>query len=443
MTIQPIADKTWLPENCRAVIAGLEERLTEGSFDDIEARIMGLIDDHERHMDHETIGLNAGTNVMNPRAAALMARSLGNRPSLGFPGDKYEMGMEYAEQLEVVAEALIKRLFGAPYAEIRVGSGALANLYAFMATCQPGDDIMAFPGEMGGHVTHHGAGCAGLYGLKVHPVPYDATAMTIDLDRLREDARRIRPKLITVAGSLCLYSYPVAEVRAIADEIGAYVLYDAAHMGGLIAGGRFQQPLSEGAHLMTMSTYKAFGGPPSGLIMATESDLAKKLDAIAFPGMTANFDLGKAAALILSTLDQLEYGAAYADACIATAQTLGAALQNEGFAVHGAPGRAHTESHHLALPAAPFGGGQTASKLMAQANILLCGIGLPIDPVAGDLNGIRLGSQEITRQGMPATAMTDIAGFMSRVWLKKEAPEAVRPDVIDFRKAYTELAFVR
>ena len=443
MTIPPIADKPWLPDNCRAVIGELESRLTEGSFAEIEARVMGLIDDHERHMDDETIGLNAGTNVMNPRAAALMARSLGNRPSLGFPGDKYEMGMEYAEQLEVTAESLVKRLFQVPYAEIRVGSGALANLYAFMATCKPGDDIMAFPGEMGGHVTHHGAGCAGLYGLNVHDVPYDGTAMTIDLDRLRVEAKRIRPKLITVAGSLCLYPYPVSDVRAIADEVGAYVLYDAAHMGGLIAGGRFQQPMAEGAHLMTMSTYKAFGGPPSGLIVTSEAELAGKFDSIAFPGMTANFDLGKTAALILSVLDLLEYGTAYGDACIENARTLGAALQSEGFSVHASPGRELTDSHHLALSAAPFGGGQAASKLMARANILLCGIGLPIAPLDGDLNGIRIGSQEITRQGMGAAAMVEIARLMSRVWLKGDVPENVRTDVLDFRSAYRALVFVR
>ena len=214
-------------------------------------------------------------------------------------------------------------------------------------------------------------------------------------------------------------------------------------MGGLIAGKRFQQPLSEGAHLMTMSTYKAFGGPPSGLIMTTETSLAHKLDAIAFPGMTANFDLGKTAALIMSVLDQLEYGTAYADACIENAQALGAALEAEGFPVHSAPGKGHTHSHHLALLAAPFGGGQAASKHLAQANILLCGIGLPIDPVEGDMNGIRIGSQEITRQGMKADAMAEIAGFMSRVWLKGEAPETVRADVLEFRRRYPGFAFIR
>ena len=443
MDLPRIAEKDWLPENCRDVIAELEAPLTEGSLEEIENRVLSIINDHERHMDEETIGLNAGTNVMNPRAAALLSRSLGNRPSLGFPGDKYEMGMQHAEKLEIACESLVKRLFGAPYAEIRVPSGAIANLYVFMATCKPGDTIMTFPPEMGGHVTHHDAGCAGLYGLNIHPVPCDAASMSIDMELLRYDAKRLKPKLITVAGSLCLFPYDVAGVRAIADEVGAYVLYDAAHMGGLIAGNRFQDPLKEGAHLMTMSTYKAFGGPPSGLVLSTDKELARRLDAIAFPGMTANFDLSKTAALLMSTLDLLEYGETYAGACIANAQALGTALEKEGFTVHEAVGKGNTASHHLALHAGPLGGGQAASRKLAAGNILLCGIGLPIKPVEGDLNGIRIGTQEITRQGMGVDAMAEIAHMMARVWLKGENIEAVRQDVIGFRRQYQGLKFVR
>ena len=157
-----IAKKSWLPAECISRIANIEKLLVPNDLDAVEARLMALVDDHERHMDRESLGLNAGTNVMNPRAAALLSRSLGNRPSLGYPGDKYEMGMEYAEEIEVIAEDLVKQLFGAPFAELRVASGALGNLYCFMATAKPGDRIMAFSGEMGGHVTHHKSGAAGL-----------------------------------------------------------------------------------------------------------------------------------------------------------------------------------------------------------------------------------------------------------------------------------------
>ncbi|MBL8691034.1 MAG: aminotransferase class I/II-fold pyridoxal phosphate-dependent enzyme [Rhodospirillaceae bacterium] len=435
--------KPWLPADCRQAIADAEAEYLKGELADIDAGLHALVDAHERHMDVETIGLNAGTNVMNPRAAALLGRSLGNRPSLGYPGDKYEMGMEYAERIEIVADGLVRRLFKAPFAEIRVGSGALANLYVFMATCAPGDRIMAFPPEMGGHVTHHKAGAAGLYGLDIHPVPYDAARMAIDLDRLRSEAKRLKPKVITVAGSLCLFPYDVAGVRGIADEIGALVLYDAAHMAGLIAGGRFQQPLAEGAHLMTCSTYKAFGGPPSGLVMTTEQGLAETIDKIAYPGLTANFDLGKTAALAMSVLDLLEHGQAYAEMCIANAHALGEAMAAEGLPVHGVAGRGHTESHHLALHAAPFGGGQTASKHLAKANVLLCGIGLPIQAVDGDLNGIRIGTQEVTRFGLTPKEMPQVARFLARVLKGNEKPEQVKGDVIEFRRAFQTIRYVR
>ncbi len=444
MNIKISAEKPWLPADCAAIVAKVQESLAAANdLDTIEATLLALVDEHERLLDRESIGLNAGTNIMNPRAAALLSRSLGNRPSLGYPGDKYEMGMEYAGEIEVIAENLVKRLFEVRYAEIRVGSGALANLYCFMATCKPGDRIMVFPSEMGGHATHHQAGAAGLYGLEIYPVPYDGSRMTIDLNRLRDEAKRLRPKLITVAGSLCLYPYPVRDVRAIADEIGAVVLYDAAHMGGIIAGKRFQQPLAEGAHLMTMSTYKAFGGPPSGIIVTNEAQLAARLDKIAYPGLTANFDLGKTAALAVSVFDLLAHGEAYAERCIANAQALGQALAKKGVAVHSATGRPYTESHHLALPSSFYGGGQAAAKHLSGANILMCGIGLPLPPVDGDLNGIRIGTQEVTRLGMSEVAMDVIAGLIARVLKDKEPVGRVKKDVIAFRKDYQKLHFVR
>src|SRR5260370_40422989 len=117
--------------------------------------------------------------------------------------------------------------------------------------------------------------------------------MAIDVDRLRKGARRLQPKLITLAGSLCLFPYAVREARQIADEVGAYVLYDAAHMGGIIAGGRFQQPLAEGAHLMTMSTYKAYGGPPAGVGLPTEKAPAPRLQQRAHPRRTPKLRPGE------------------------------------------------------------------------------------------------------------------------------------------------------
>lgn len=435
--------RPWVPAHLEEKIVTQAEQYRALSADQLEAELQQLMSDHEQYMDYDCLNLYAGTNMMNPRAVQTLAHSIGSRPSLGYPGDKYEMGMQYAEQLEIMAAELLKEVFNCAYAEIRVGSGSLANLYAFMACTKPGDTIMAFSDAAAGHVTHHEAGAAGLYGLDIHEVPFDAAQMTIDLPALRKKAHQLQPKLIIVAGSMCLFPYPVAAVREIADEVGAYVMYDAAHMSGLIAGGQFQQPLAEGAHLMTGSTYKSFGGPPSGMVLTNEADLAQRLDAIAYPGLTANFDLGKTAALAIATLDMREYGAAYAKMCIANAQALAQALADYGLPVFAVAGKGFTRSQHVAIAAEQFGGGTAASRILEKANILASGIGLPLPTVEGDFNAIRLGTQEITRWGMRPEHMGEVAALIGRVLLDGDDPTAVQQEVITFRKRFTDLHYIR
>ena len=149
----------------------------------------------------------------------------------------------------------------------------------------------------------------------------------------------------------------------IADEVGAKVMFDAAHQCGIIAGKAWSNPLTEGAHLMTMSTYKSLGGPAGGLIVSNDAEIAKKLDAIAFPGMTANFDASKSAALAVTMLDWRDYGRDYATEMIALSKALSNALDAAGVPVFlGKQG--FTNSHQFAIMAAPFGGGQTASKTL-------------------------------------------------------------------------------
>ncbi len=424
--------------------ADLAAQLLAQSLDSLDAQLHESVGTAERLVDHDCINLYAGTNTMNPRAKALLASSIGVRPSLGHPGEKYNKGVHEIEKIEVLALELLKRLFNAPYAEYRVPSGSIANLYAFMATCRPGDTIIAFDDAAAGHPTHHAEGAAGLYGLKVLAMPFDAARMDVDVDGLRRLARDARPKLVIVAGSMCLYPYDVAAVRAIADEVGAWVLYDAAHMGGLIAGGAFQQPLAEGAHLMTGSTYKSFGGPPSGMVLTTEAVLAERLDRIAYPGLTANFDAAKTAALALATMDLLEYGRAYARQMIANAQALAEALAAEGVAVFRPAARdGFTVSQHVALDARPYGGGNRASEHIERANILFTSIGLPLPAVAGDANGIRIGTQEVTRWGLREDALREVARLIARVLVRGEAPERVRADALALRADYQRLHFVR
>ena len=318
--------RSWVPEHCEDTVQTFAQQTSTATTGAIATRIEALATRNREIHEEECFNLNPAANVMNPRAEALLAAGLGSRPSLGYPGDKYEMGLEAVEEIEVIAAELCAETFQASYAEPRVASGAMANLYAFMALCRPGDRIIAPPVAIGGHVTHHDAGCAGLYGLEIHPAPVDEDGYTVDVAALRSLAARVRPALITIGGSLNLFPHPVRSIREIADGVGAKVLFDAAHQCGLIAGRLWPDPLSEGAHLMTMSTYKSLGGPAGGLLVTNDAEIAERLDRIAFPGMTANFDVARTAALALTMLDWREYGQAYATAMVEVAHALAEAL---------------------------------------------------------------------------------------------------------------------
>lgn len=432
--------RTWVPAPSEDLVQTVAAATAATTSADTDAQIHRLVADNRRIHDREGINLNPASNVMNPRAEALMAAGLGSRASLGWPGDKYEMGLQAIERIEIVAAELAAEVFDARYAEVRVGSGALANLYVFMACCQPGDTIIAPPADIGGHVTHHAAGAAGLYGLKTVPAPVHADGYTVDVDALRTLAREVRPRLITLGGSLNLFAHPVAAVRGIADEVGCPLMFDAAHLSGMIAGRAWANPLTDGAHVMTLSTYKSLGGPPGGLVVGNDAAIFERIDAIAYPGLTANFDAGKTAALALGLLDWKDCGVAYAKAMQDTAHALAQALAARGLPVF-AHDRGATTSHQLALEAARWGGGQAAARRLEQARLLACGIGLPIAPVAGDVNGLRLGVPEIVRLGMGAADMAELGDLIADALTGDAA--AVAPRVTAFRQRFAGVHFVR
>jgi glycine hydroxymethyltransferase len=242
---------------------------------------------------------------------------------------------------------------------------------------------------------------------------------------MRRLAHDVRPTLITLGGSLNLFAHPVAAVRGIADEVGAAVMFDAAHLSGMFAGRAWPNPLAEGAQVMTMSTYKSLGGPPGGLIVGNDAALFERIDAIAYPGLTANFDAGKTAALALGLLDWKDHGRDYAQAMQATAKALAEALAD----THGLPvfarERGATTSHQFAVEAARWGGGQAAARRLEAARLLACGIGLPIAEVPGDVNGLRLGVPEIVRLGFGAEHMPELASLIARALDGTPAPAAV------------------
>ncbi|MEN8841129.1 MAG: aminotransferase class I/II-fold pyridoxal phosphate-dependent enzyme [Octadecabacter sp.] len=433
-----LVKRTWVPAECEKRVQTLSERV--GSSTSVLARLDKLVNENRDIHEKACFNLNPATNVMNPRAEAMLASGIGSRPSLGYPGDKYEMGLEAIEEIEVITATLCAEVFDAQFAEIRVPSGAIANLYGFMATCKAGDTIIAPPASVGGHVTHHLAGCAGLFGLRTVEAPVLADGYTIDADALMNLAKKEKPKLITVGSSLNLDEHPVREIRAVADAVSAKVMFDAAHQCGIIAGKAWRDPLAEGAHFMTMSTYKSLGGPAGGLIVTNDAELAEAFDAIAFPGMTANFDAAKSAAMAVTMLDWRDHGQAYATKMIEVAQGLAAALKARGVPVFETANGA-TSSHQFAVCAAAYGGGQAASKQLRKAGFLASGIGLPIEAVAGDMNGLRFGTPELVRWGVDVRHVDQMADLIAEA-LGCNDPTAMAPRVRDWRETFDRLHYV-
>jgi len=428
---QHLQHRDWVPSAVESFVQRVALATATGESATVDTRLHELVAENRHIHEVECINLNPATNVMNPRAEAMLAAGLGSRPSLGYPGEKYEMGLEAIEQIEIIAAELAAEVFRANYAEIRVPSGAIANLYAFMAFANPGDVVIVPPPSIGGHVTHNCDGAAGLYQLEIHEAPIDADRYTIDVTALAAMARELKPKVISVGASLNLYHHPVAEIRAIANEVGAKVLFDAAHLGGPIAGGAWPDPLAEGAHVMTMSTYKSLGGPPSGLLLTNDAEAAERVDAIAYPGLTANFDAAKTASLAITLLDWKAHGFAYATEMTASASALASALVALGVPIYGSG----TKSHAFAIDASGWGGGHQAALRLRKANLLSCAIGLPFDTAAG----LRIGTNEIVRWGMTAADMPELADLIARAL---HDPITIAADVTAMRSRFTNLHFL-
>ncbi len=434
--VHALKPPSWGTQDSQRLIERVARLVSKESPAQVQDRIEFLASENHRLHDVAGLNLNPATNILNPRAEAILASGLSSRASLGHPGDKYETGLDAIEQIEITTAELACEVFGSQYAEFRIASGALANLYGFMATTQPGDTIIAPPATIGGHVTHHKAGAAGLYGLKTIAAPIDAHRFTVDVDALRKMAHDVKPKLITVGGSLNLFEHPVSAVRDIADEVGAKVMFDAAHQCGLIAGCVWSAPLEHGAHVMTMSTYKSLGGPAGGLLVTNDDELAEKVDAIAYPGLTANFDAAKTAALGITLADWKAVGSHYARMMVDTAHVLASFLHELGVSVYAAD-RGFTRSHQFAILAAPYGGGQTAAKKLAKSGLLACGIGLPVDEVSGDLPGLRIGTPELVRIGMKENDMPTLAQFIRRGLDPHENPDDVAQEIKAWRSQFS------
>jgi glycine hydroxymethyltransferase len=422
----------WASARAQARLREVETRFTGRLDPDTVVEAVGeALDAHRRNYDGGVV-LYAGTNVPSPSALAAHAAAVSSRPSMGWPGEKYQAGLEHLDVLEVLTPLLVAELMEGAFAEVRLQSATLANLAVYSAVTQPGETIAVLPEAAGGHASHHAQGVPSIRGLRVVDLPYAAAQFDIDYPALAEFLHRHRPRLVVLGASLMLFPHDVARVRAAADEVGAVVLYDASHVAGLVAARTFQRPLAEGAHVVTFSTYKSFGGPPGGCIVTRDEDLASRISTIAYPGMLANYDVGRLASLAITAAELADTGPDYARRCTANAAALAHALYEHGFTVAGA-GRGFTASHHVAVDAARFGGGSAAAARLAEAGIFLSGIGLPDQGDYPGFRGIRMGTQEVTRRGFTEEDLRAVAGLARQALLDGVDPVALRPLAVALR----------
>jgi glycine hydroxymethyltransferase len=427
--------RPWLPTDSQALFAEVERDLDRSTA----AAEVGRLVDRQDTTSAQSINLNPAANVMNPRAEALLARGLSTRPALGAPGAKHEAGVEALERIEAVAVAMAQRIFGARYAEVRLSSGTIANLCAYLALTRPGDAIIVPPPQIGGHASHLAAGAAGLRGLRILHAPVDGERYAIDLAGLEALASAVRPTLIVAGGSLNLFLPPIAELRAIADSFGALLLYDAAHVAGLVAGGAWSRPLAEGAHVMTLSTYKSLGGPAGGLVLTDDPSIAERIERVAFPGLSANSDIGRTAALAVALGDSHLHGHDYAAAMLSTAGALARSVAGRGVPVF-AMQYGLTCSHQFAIDGTTPAGAERAVRRLAGACLFSSSIALPGDS-PGQPRGIRMGTPEVARRGMTADDMPELANLIADAFLSAERPETIAPRTMAMRQRFNKIGF--
>lgn len=401
-------------------------------------KVRSLVKRHHAWMD-QCIPMIASENLTSHDVREMMATDLSHRYAEGHPRERFYQGCTYIDEIEELAVKLAKKLFKADFVNVQATSGVIANLATYRAFARCGDTMMSLHVPHGGHISHSKISAAGVMGLKVKNFLFDPNEMNIDVEASRKVIIEEKPKFIYFGGSVFLFPHPVSELKEAAHEVGAKIGFDAAHVLGLIAGGEFQQPLDEGAHVMASSRHKTFPGPQGGIIFTNDAELSRKIDDAVFPGLVSNHHLHHLAGLAITLAEMLEYGREYARQTISNAQALGEALYERGFEVL-CEKKGFTRSHQVLVDVKNVGKGTRVAKDLEKNNIILNKNLLPWDKLdkSVDPSGIRIGTQELTRLGMKEKDMEPIAEFIKSVILDNKN---IKNDVIEFRKDFTKLHY--
>jgi glycine hydroxymethyltransferase len=428
------------------------------NFSDLILNLIEASRKHEQYRDKECVNMIASEGLKSPAVNQMLSLSHdlecryaeGENDLEGHVKKRYYQGQKYMSQIEDYATDIMKSLFKTDWADVRLVSGTHANLATFkgLSLASKNNKMVVTPLSCGAHISHDYTGLAGnILGLDNINHVYDVDEFNIDPDKSAYVIRAAKPGIVTFGGSLFLFPHPIKELRAVCEEVGAYVAYDASHVLGLIAGGEFQDPLREGADFITSSTHKTFPGPQGGVIMGSPTDPAlekavKKIQFAIFPLSASNTHLGRLPALSIAALEMKLFGAELARQTVKNAQTAGQCLYENGVKVL-AEKKGFTQSHQIAVDIRSFGGGKKIAQDLEDANIILNKNLLPYDDQSSkdDPSGLRIGFQDVTRRGFKEGDIKHLCDLMLDVIKGNRKPAQVKEDVLSLKKEFNQVKY--
>src|SRR5437870_4818092 len=390
----------------------------------------------------KSLPMIASENVISPMAREMLVTDFGDRYAEGLPHERYYQGNTFVDEVEDRVVALAKQVFRVRHVDPRPISGTVANMAVYFALLEPGDIMTSVALSHGAHISSAKFGAAGMRGVNNVNYPFDVERMNIDVDGTAKLLQHVKPKVAAFGQSVFLFPTPLKELRDALQEAGCHVWYDGAHVMGLIAGGQFQDPLREGADVITGSTHKTLPGPQHGILLSDSADekFVKRLQKGVFPGVVSNHHLHAMAALGITLAEHLEFGRDYAAQIVRNAKALAQALHERGIKVL-AEKHGFTESHAIALDVASLGGGAKVASDLEKANIITNKNLLPWDTSPVKPSGIRLGTQELTRLGMRETQMEDGAELLARIAGRQVSPGRDAPDAVAMRTEFNAVHY--
>ena len=378
---------------------------TLDELQNIDPEIMALIKEETARQNNK-IELIASENFVSKAVMAAMGSTLTNKYAEGYPGKRYYGGCEVVDQIEDLARERAKKLFGAEHANVQPNSGSQANQAVFFAALKPGDTVMGMDLSHGGHLTHGSP--VNMSGKHYNIISYgvDPETEMIDYDKVREIALEHKPKMIIAGASNYSRVIDFAKFREIADEVGAYLMVDMAHIAGLVAAGLHPNPVPH-AHFVTTTTHKTLRGPRGGMILC-DSEHAKMIDKAIFPGIQGGPLMHVIAAKAVCFKEALEPEfKAYQMQIIENAQALASALIEKGMRIVSDG----TDNHVMSLDVRSMNvTGKEAEHLLDEIGITCNKNTIPFDPASPFItSGVRLGTAAVTTRGMKEADMKEIA----------------------------------